>query len=292
MSIEEHPLFLSQLKRHEGTKRDRQGRHKAYRCASGALTIGWGHNLDARPVDGLGARSAIGDAEAELLLLEDCAVAAQELDWRMAWWRELDEPRAAVLLNMAFNMGIGRLLGFRRTLEAVREGRFDDARAAMLHSRWAGQVKRRAVELAEQMRTGRWQGLRLNAEAELEVSDPAHPAASPEACAEAAHPSACAGMCRHPAAGPAASPEAQTGEVCASAAARAGTELPAEGRASACHAGEKGWDCASCAGTCHAERAEASACPAEACPDAAQPAEVCASAKACPDAAQPAEVCA
>ena len=170
MNIEEHPLFLEQLKRHEGTRRDRKGRHKAYRCPAGALTIGWGHNLDARPVEGLGLGSVISDDAAEALLFEDCSMAAQELDWRLPWWRTLDEARAAVLLNMVFNLGIGRLLGFRRTLEAVQERRFDAAAAAMLHSRWAGQVKRRAVELSVQMRTGLWQGKRLKVEAGLEVS--------------------------------------------------------------------------------------------------------------------------
>ena len=45
--VEESAAFLSQLKRHEGEHRE-GGRHVAYRCPAGALTIGWGHNLDAR----------------------------------------------------------------------------------------------------------------------------------------------------------------------------------------------------------------------------------------------------
>ena len=65
-------------------------------------------------------------------------------------------PRQAVLLDMAFNMGAEGLLKFGNTLRAAREMRWKDARDGMLASKWAGQVGRRASELAEQMMTGEW----------------------------------------------------------------------------------------------------------------------------------------
>lgn len=154
MAVEDSAAFLARLKRHEGTRR-KNGRHVAYRCPAGALTIGWGHNLDASPVAGLGEGASLDDAQAEALLRQDVREAARALDARLPWWRGLDEVRAGVLLDMAFNMGAARLCGFCRTLEAVREGRFADAAAAMLDSRWASQVGRRAVELAAMMRSGR-----------------------------------------------------------------------------------------------------------------------------------------
>ena len=81
---------------------------------------------------------------------------AAALDAKIPWWRKAGEARSAVLLNMAFNMGLAGLLGFHATLQAVREGRWKDARDGMLASKWAGQVGRRASELAEQMVTGEW----------------------------------------------------------------------------------------------------------------------------------------
>jgi lysozyme len=39
-------------------------------------------------------------------------------------------------------------------LAAVREGRYDDAAAGMLRSKWAGQVGERAKRLAALMREG------------------------------------------------------------------------------------------------------------------------------------------
>ena len=160
--VEEGAAFLSQLKRHEGEHRE-GGRHVAYRCPAGALTIGWGHNLDAKPVRGLGPGSSLSDAEAESLLRADLADIAARLDLRLAWWRGLGPARAAVLLNMAFNLGLAGLLGFRRMLAAARAQRFEEAAAEMLDSRWAAQVGRRAHELAAQMRTGRWPDNKENA---------------------------------------------------------------------------------------------------------------------------------
>ena len=152
MDYEDTEAFMERLKRHEGTRR-KGGLHVAYRCPAGALTIGWGHNLDSSPVEGLGEGSRIDDAQAEALLRRDVREAARALDARLPWWRDLDEVRGGILLDMAFNMGVGKLVTFRRTLDAVRNGRFQEAAQAMLDSRWASQVGRRAVELAALMRT-------------------------------------------------------------------------------------------------------------------------------------------
>jgi lysozyme len=59
-----------------------------------------------------------------------------------------------VLVNMGFNLGPEGLLGFRRTLRAVEEGRYADAAEGMLRSKWARQVGARAVRLAAMMREG------------------------------------------------------------------------------------------------------------------------------------------
>ena len=55
---------------------------------------------------------------------------------------------------MCFNMGISRLLGFRKALAAVRAHQWDTAAAEMLDSKWTGQVGARATRLAKMMRTG------------------------------------------------------------------------------------------------------------------------------------------
>ena len=153
--VEESAPFLAMLKRHEGAHLE-GGRHKAYLCPAGVLTIGWGHSLEARPVRGLGAGSSISEAEAESLLRADLAELAFLLDTRMPWWRGLGAARSAVLLDMAFNLGLSGLLGFRKMLAAVRRNSFDEAAREMLDSRWAEQVGFRARELAAMMKSGKW----------------------------------------------------------------------------------------------------------------------------------------
>ena len=156
LSIEQSEDFLVRLMRREGAKRAPDGSHVAYRCPAGALTIGYGHNLDANPIEGLDALSVISEARAREILIADAAVFAAALDEEIPWWRRLNAPRQAVLLDMAFNMGAEGLLKFGNTLRAAREMRWKDARDGMLASKWAGQVGRRASELAEQMMTGKW----------------------------------------------------------------------------------------------------------------------------------------
>lgn len=135
-------VLIEQLKRHEGF------RSKPYRCSAGKLTIGYGHNLDD---------VGITESQALELLRQDAANARTELLNHLKWAYLLDDVRLNVLVNMAFNLGIHKLLLFKKTLRAVQDYDFDKAAEEMLNSVWANQVGRRAIELAEQMRTGEYQ---------------------------------------------------------------------------------------------------------------------------------------
>lgn len=123
--------LLEQLRRDEGAVRDREGRHKAYRCSAGKLTIGYGHNLDAEPVRGLGEDAVISEEEARSLLELDAQKALGQVVRAFPWSTALDYPRFAVLVNMAFNMGITGLRGFTNTLEDVRNGDYPGAARRM-----------------------------------------------------------------------------------------------------------------------------------------------------------------
>lgn len=135
-------------------KRDERLRLKPYPDTVGKMTIGYGRNLEDE---------GISPDEAEFLLNDDIAAVKADLDQYIPWARQLDDARYGVLLNMAFNMGIGDptkgtgLLGFKHTLALVQSGDYDGAAAAMLQSKWAGQVGARAQRLSVQMKTGIWQ---------------------------------------------------------------------------------------------------------------------------------------
>jgi lysozyme len=120
----------------------------AYEDHLGYTTIGVGRLIDKRRGGG------ISREESRLLLANDLERFAAGLDAHLPWWRTLTKGRQRVLLNMAFNLGVSGLLTFRNTLAAVREGRYDDAAAGMLKSKWATQVGARAKRLAALMEEG------------------------------------------------------------------------------------------------------------------------------------------
>lgn len=144
------PELIAALKQDEGL------RLNAYRDTVGVLTIGYGHTgPDVKP----GLVWNQGKAEAQLI--EDVKEHNAKLLKALPWTKDLDPVRRRVLQNLAFNLGVGDaakgtgLLGFKNTLEAVRTGRYNQASAGMLASKWAKQVKGRAVRLAQEMLTGR-----------------------------------------------------------------------------------------------------------------------------------------
>lgn len=120
-------------------KRDEGLRLKPYYDSVAKLTIGYGRNLDD---------VGISEIEAEILLDHDIAASRADLDRALPWWRGLPAPQQRGLINMAFNLGLTRLLGFKRMLAALRAD--DGARAAKeaLDSKWAGQVGERAQRIA------------------------------------------------------------------------------------------------------------------------------------------------
>jgi len=160
--------LIAQLKWHEGSRRDKNGRHIVYLCPAGHRTIGYGHNLDASPRPSLlQGREWITDAEAQTLLANDINLVDAELAARMSragmTYLDIDPVRRAVMINMGFNMGVPKLMKFADTWDAIRRGDYQQASVEMLDSAWARQVKARARELAEQMRTGRWMGQWMDA---------------------------------------------------------------------------------------------------------------------------------
>lgn len=87
----------------------------------------------------------------------DIAKATVECQNRFApWFQHLNEARQAVLIGMVFQMGIGRVLGFRQALAAMKAGDFSMAASEMLDSYWAKQTPARAHRMARQMMAGEW----------------------------------------------------------------------------------------------------------------------------------------
>lgn len=126
---------------------DEGRRARIYVDTVGKVTGGVGRNLTDRE---------FSQDEIDLMLSNDIALVEADLDRTMPWWRTMTEARQGVLANMAFNLGISRLAGFKNTLAYMQAGRYDAAAAGMLDSLWAKQVGARADRLAKIMRTGEY----------------------------------------------------------------------------------------------------------------------------------------
>ena len=150
--------LIAQLHRDEGKKVDRNGNHVAYPDSKDILTIGYGHNCLSSPVPGVSKPGdTITDETANMLFERDLNAHIRETRKALPWVEDLDAVRQAVLYNMAFNLGVKGLCGFYNTLTAIRTGDYASAARRMLVSKWADDVKGRAVRLAKQMELGVWQ---------------------------------------------------------------------------------------------------------------------------------------
>ena len=121
----------------------------AYQDSMGYWTIGVGHLIDQKK----GGR--LPEHIIDALLEHDIKEHEARLLRLAPWAKELDEVRYAVLVDMTFNLG--SLIGWPIFLEQVRTGNYAAAAANMRATRWASQVKGRAVRLAKMMETGKWE---------------------------------------------------------------------------------------------------------------------------------------
>ncbi len=120
---------------------------RPYLDTTGNLTIGYGRNLDARPLD---------ETEGRWLLERDLSRLEARLE-SVPLYLSLDPVRRAALLEMAYNLGFRGLMGFERMLAALGRRDWEAAAREALDSRWARQVGRRADRIAHRLRTGEWE---------------------------------------------------------------------------------------------------------------------------------------
>lgn len=151
-------VLKHQLLVHEGV------RLRSYLDTTGHKTVGIGFNLerdDAQRVFeevGIAGFHAVKQGQKKLTLEEANRLLDYDLDrifdeakLSEVNWEELSLPRKAVVADMIFNLGYHGFLKFKNTRRLIRDGRYKEAGRAMMHSRWAGQVKSRATHLVAMM---------------------------------------------------------------------------------------------------------------------------------------------
>ena len=133
----------------EQIKKDEGFRRYPYRCPAGALTIGYGRNIDEEK-----GGPGIAEDEAAFMLRNDLVGAELHLKALFGNWGAMGQVRRNALLNMRFNLGPFRFGGFVKMITAVQKGYWDVAGREARDSRWYFQVGQRAERIARELETG------------------------------------------------------------------------------------------------------------------------------------------
>ena len=135
---------------------------KPYYCPMGKLTIGIGHNVEARAFtpDEL---KAIGDWKkgitknmAYMICRNDVNLCLDKLK-TLDFWKQLDEERQYALIDICFNIGFAGLKKFKKMLKALAVKDYLTASTELLDSKYATQTGKRAKRIAKLIRTGSWE---------------------------------------------------------------------------------------------------------------------------------------
>ncbi len=113
----------------------------------GNPTIGWGRLLTKE--------SGITKEEGNFLRQGDILRRRAALSEAFPWFESLSDGRKAVLVCMAYNIGVDGLKGFHLMIAAIEKGDFLEAAAQIQDSHWAkDQLPARAERAAKMMFTG------------------------------------------------------------------------------------------------------------------------------------------
>lgn len=133
------PDYETKIRREEGEKL------QMYKCSEGKWTIGVGYNIED---------NGISQAVSNLMLKERLEIAISDAKTIIPNFYDLSEVRKIALVDMSFQMGKGRLSGFKNMIQAIEIGAWNVAAIEMLDSRYAQQTPNRANRNASLMKVG------------------------------------------------------------------------------------------------------------------------------------------
>lgn len=137
--------MFKMLKRHEGYK------PQMYKDVEG-YSIGIGHFITANEISKFKNRT-LSDTEIKSLFDSDLNIAITDAKKFVPNFNTLPLQVQHVIVNMAFNLGINKLMKFKDLRQSLASKDFDKASRDMLDSKWASQVKGRAIELSDIVRS-------------------------------------------------------------------------------------------------------------------------------------------
>jgi lysozyme len=144
-NINKNEIF-NMLKKHEGYK------PQMYKDTEGNWTIGVGHLITPNEVAKF-KNKKLSDAEIRSLFDSDLNIAIANSKKFVPNFNTLPLPVQHAIVNMTFNLSINRLMKFKDLRQSLASKDFNQASKDMLNSKWASQVKGRAVELSNMVKS-------------------------------------------------------------------------------------------------------------------------------------------
>lgn len=142
-------LAVNILKKEEGF------RPKAYYCTEHYPTIGYGfkcgEKLDPLPKDEMTEKEGLDKLKKLVISLDETMLKNPDL-YRA--YSPCNEARKAILLSMAYQIGIYGLLKFKKLLAALEQSDYKTASEQVLDSLAARQTPKRWQRNSDQIRTG------------------------------------------------------------------------------------------------------------------------------------------
>lgn len=162
-------LIVQQIRMEEGW------RNTVYKDSVGLATIGFGHNISGRKLTRIEherlfpgyqyhisieqmidywKKNPLSEEDGVYLLKQDIEIARQDCVIIFGkLWDDIPQEKKVPLVDMAFNLGLSRLMGFRKMIAAVKESNWKEAgnqiRNSRAHKQDTNRYDRIATEISK-----------------------------------------------------------------------------------------------------------------------------------------------
>jgi len=144
-------LFVDRLRQELTT--DEGCKYETYLCSENKLTGGIGHLIlgtDAEYNKPIG--TAISSERVSEWFEQDIQMTIKDCKKVYDDWDNLPEEVRLICANMMFQLGRPRYSGFKKKIQAVKDGQWLEAATQMQQSRWYNQTTNRADRLISRMK--------------------------------------------------------------------------------------------------------------------------------------------
>lgn len=136
--------------REVSTIKDNYSHIKTMKSTKNGIIVGYDYNI---------SKYGISESVASRIMEKIVRDEREKLE-KYDWFNKLDRVRQEAVINLAFNLGVPGLLRFKGTIGYLDRGQYDRAARELLYTSrgsktlYYRQVKGRAKEISEQLRTG------------------------------------------------------------------------------------------------------------------------------------------